>query len=210
MGALPTCPSFPLVRHSRAGGNPVITRTPLDSRLRGNDLLVDSRLRGNDLLVDSRLRGNDLLVDSRLRGNDLLAWPMWPLAWLVGLARVHGWAFTTYFSDNCLPRAWHLTKGPLDTTDFGGNVVCVWVGATGERLRRRNSHAGLHDRSLRTIVWKVVVGNTNLLSPFGSYHIYQGLLGAGGAVFIGMVFGTWFVSMTAFATFLLAAPPLGT
>jgi len=24
-------------RHSRAGGNPVITRTPLDSRLRGND-----------------------------------------------------------------------------------------------------------------------------------------------------------------------------
>ena len=45
---------------------------------------------------------------------------------------------------------------------------------------------------------------------FGSYHIYQGLLGAGGAVFIGMVFGTWFVSMTAFATFLLAAPPLGT
>jgi len=41
----------PLVRHSRAGGNPVITRTPLDSRLRGNDLLVDSRLRGNDLLA---------------------------------------------------------------------------------------------------------------------------------------------------------------
>ena len=36
------CPmrSFPLVRHSRAGGNPVITRTPLDSRLRGNDLLA--------------------------------------------------------------------------------------------------------------------------------------------------------------------------
>ena len=29
--------SFPLVRHSRAGGNPVITRTPLDSRLCGND-----------------------------------------------------------------------------------------------------------------------------------------------------------------------------
>jgi len=28
---------------------------------------------------------------------------------------------------------------------------------------------------------------------FGSYHIYQGLLGAGSAVFIGMVFGTWFV-----------------
>jgi hypothetical protein len=26
------------VRHSRVGGNPVITRTPLDSRLRGNDL----------------------------------------------------------------------------------------------------------------------------------------------------------------------------
>jgi hypothetical protein len=25
-----------LVRHSRVGGNPVITRTPLDSRLRGN------------------------------------------------------------------------------------------------------------------------------------------------------------------------------
>ena len=80
--------SFPLVRHSRAGGNPVITRTPLDSRLRGNDLLVDSRL-----------RGNDLLVDARLSGNDLLACPMWPLAWLMGLARVHGWAFTTYFSD---------------------------------------------------------------------------------------------------------------
>jgi hypothetical protein len=55
----------PLVRHSRAGGNPVITRTPLDSRLRGNDLLVDSRLRGNDLLVDSRLRGNDLLAWSK-------------------------------------------------------------------------------------------------------------------------------------------------
>ena len=36
------CPmrSFPLVRHSRAGGNPVITRTPLDSRLRGNDVLA--------------------------------------------------------------------------------------------------------------------------------------------------------------------------
>jgi membrane protease YdiL (CAAX protease family) len=28
---------------------------------------------------------------------------------------------------------------------------------------------------------------------FGSYHVYQGLLGAGSAVFIGMVFGTWFV-----------------
>jgi len=28
---------------------------------------------------------------------------------------------------------------------------------------------------------------------FGSYHIYQGLLGAGSAVFIGMVFGAWFV-----------------
>jgi hypothetical protein len=27
----------PAPRHSRAGGNPVITRTPLDSRLRGND-----------------------------------------------------------------------------------------------------------------------------------------------------------------------------
>ena len=42
-----TCPSFrhlsvipPLVRHSRVGGNPVITRTPLDSRLRGNDLCL--------------------------------------------------------------------------------------------------------------------------------------------------------------------------
>ncbi len=66
MVLIPTCPSFPrvrhsrnlvrhsrnlvrhsrnlvrhsrnLVRHSRVGGNPVITRTPLDSRLRGNDL----------------------------------------------------------------------------------------------------------------------------------------------------------------------------
>jgi hypothetical protein len=27
----------PHARHSRAGGNPFITRTPLDSRLRGND-----------------------------------------------------------------------------------------------------------------------------------------------------------------------------
>ena len=33
------CVSFPLVRHSRVGGkNPVITRTPLVSRLLGNDL----------------------------------------------------------------------------------------------------------------------------------------------------------------------------
>ena len=31
---------LPCVRHSRVGGNPVITRTPLDSRLRGNDLCV--------------------------------------------------------------------------------------------------------------------------------------------------------------------------
>jgi len=29
---------LPLVRHSRVGGNAVITRTPLDSRLRGKDL----------------------------------------------------------------------------------------------------------------------------------------------------------------------------
>jgi hypothetical protein len=30
--------SFPLARHSRVGGTPVITRTTQDSRLRGNDL----------------------------------------------------------------------------------------------------------------------------------------------------------------------------
>jgi len=35
------CPSFPLVRHSRVGGNPVISRTPMDSRLRGTDLCED-------------------------------------------------------------------------------------------------------------------------------------------------------------------------
>ena len=38
--SIPPRVSFPLVRHSRAGGKPVITRTPLDSRLRGNDLLA--------------------------------------------------------------------------------------------------------------------------------------------------------------------------
>ena len=34
------CSHVAIVRHSRVGGNPVITRTPLDSRLRGNDLLA--------------------------------------------------------------------------------------------------------------------------------------------------------------------------
>jgi hypothetical protein len=40
MSELPTCPSFPFVRHSRAGGNPVITRTPVDSRLLGKNYLA--------------------------------------------------------------------------------------------------------------------------------------------------------------------------
>ncbi len=31
---------LPTICHSRVGGNPLITRTPLDSGLRGNDLCV--------------------------------------------------------------------------------------------------------------------------------------------------------------------------
>jgi hypothetical protein len=38
LSVIPNCPSFPIVRHSRAGGN--ITRSSLDSRLRGNDLCM--------------------------------------------------------------------------------------------------------------------------------------------------------------------------
>ena len=45
-------------------------RTPMDSRLRGNDGGAGSRLRGNDGGAGSRLRGNDGGPGSRLRGND--------------------------------------------------------------------------------------------------------------------------------------------
>ena len=46
--------SFTLVRHSRAGGNPVITRTPMESRLRGNDLCVAHSGGLMDTLVDAK------------------------------------------------------------------------------------------------------------------------------------------------------------
>ena len=86
------CPmrSFPLVRHSRAGGNPVITRTPLDSRLRGNDLLWIPAFAGTTYCGFPPARER-LIVDSRLRGNDLLAWSVGHLAWLTGPSGVaHG------------------------------------------------------------------------------------------------------------------------
>ena len=55
--------SFPLVRHSRVRGNPVITRTPLDSRLRGNDLCTGFPP-ARERLVRGSLRGSWwLMVD---------------------------------------------------------------------------------------------------------------------------------------------------
>ena len=96
--------SFPLVRHSRVGGNPVVARTPLDSRLRGNDLCTGfppARERlvhwtpacaGTTCALDSRLRGNDLCTGLPPARERLANWSpacagttcVWLIAWLMG------------------------------------------------------------------------------------------------------------------------------
>jgi len=105
----------------------------------------------------------------------------WPWRVGIGCSTIPSQVIQT--TSKCNDRETHSCLGSTD--QFDG-------------LHRQVPYSRFHDRSLRTIVWKVVVSHTNFLYTFssilfGSYHIYQGLLGAGSAVFFGMVFGTWFV-----------------